>query len=339
MKHANISIFVPHVGCPNQCSFCNQRSISGQQKAPSGAEAAAICVEALRHSPKDAEIAFFGGSFTAIPQAYMLELLTAVQPYIGAGKFRGIRISTRPDAVSEDILQLLEQYHVTSIELGVQSMNDEILQKNLRGHTAADVENAVQLIRQHSFELGLQFMPGLFGDTTESIFSTAKAIADLKPDTVRIYPTLVLEGTKLAELYRSGEYEPLELQEAVELSADCMELFEKQNIRVIRVGLHAAETMEAQLLAGPYHPAFRELCESHLFYKKALSELAGKDKSKAYHLFAATSALSKMIGQKGSNLRKLQEQGWNIKVKADSKLCGRDIIIKEFIREGQKQCN
>ena len=339
MKHANISIFVPHVGCPNQCSFCNQRSISGQQKAPSGAEAAAICEEALRHSPKDAEIAFFGGSFTAIPQAYMLELLTAVQPYIGAGKFRGVRISTRPDAVSEDILQLLEQYHVTSIELGVQSMNDEILQKNLRGHTAADVENAVQLIRQHSFELGLQFMPGLFGDTTESIFFTAKAIADLKPDTVRIYPTLVLEGTKLAELYRSGEYEPLGLQEAVELSADCMELFEKQNIRVIRVGLHAAETMEAQLLAGPYHPAFRELCESHLFYKKALSELAGNDKSKAYHLFAATSALSKMIGQKGSNLRKLQEQGWNIKVKADSKLCGRDIIIEEFIREGQKQCN
>lgn len=339
MKHANISIFVPHVGCPNQCSFCNQRSISGQQKAPSGAEAAAICEEALRHSPKDAEIAFFGGSFTAIPRAYMLELLTAVQPYIGAGKFRGIRISTRPDAVSEDILQLLEQYHVTSIELGVQSMNDEILQKNLRGHTAVDVENAVLLIRQHSFELGLQFMPGLFGDTTESIFSTAKAIVDLKPDTVRIYPTLVLEGTKLAELYRSGEYEPLGLQEAVELSADCMELFERQNIRVIRVGLHAAETMEAQLLAGPYHPAFRELCESHLFYKKALSELAGNDKSKAYHLFAATSALSKMIGQKGSNLRKLQEQGWNIKVKADSKLCGRDIIIKEFIREGQKQCN
>ncbi len=339
MKHANLSIFVPHVGCPNQCSFCNQRSISGQQTAPSGAAAAAICKEALQHSPTGAEIAFFGGSFTAIPWEYMLELLEAVQPYIGVGKFRGIRISTRPDAIDKEILLLLERYQVRSIELGVQSMDDEILRLNRRGHTASDVINAVRSIRQHSFELGLQFMPGLFGDNEESIRSTAAAIADLQPDTVRIYPTLVLEGTELADLYRSGLYAPLTLEQAVELSADFIELFEERNIRVIRMGLHAAETMEAQLLAGPYHPAFRELCESQLFYKKALSELADKDKTKAYHLFTAPSALSKMIGQKGSNLQKLQEQGWNIKIKPDNSLSGREIIIKEFIREGQKQCN
>ena len=339
MKHANISIFVPHEGCPNQCSFCNQRSISGRQKAPDGAEVAAICEQALQHSPAGAEIAFFGGSFTAIPRCYMLELLEAVQPYIGEGNFRGIRISTRPDAVSEEILQILRQYHVTSIELGVQSMDDEILQNNRRGHTAGDVEKAVELIRRYPFELGLQFMPGLDGDSEESIRTTAQAIAALQPDTVRIYPTLVLEGTELAERFHSGSYKPLTLERAVELSAECIELFEQRNICVIRVGLHASETMEAQLLAGPYHPAFRELCESHLFYQKALSALTGREKEKAYHLFTAPSALSKMIGQKGANLQKLKEQGWNIKVKADRCLSGREIIIKEFIREGQQSCN
>lgn len=339
MKHANISIFIPHVGCPNQCSFCNQRSISGKQKAPSGEEAAEICRKALDHSPKGAEIAFFGGSFTAIPRDYMLELLAAVQPYIGEGKFGGIRISTRPDAISVEILELLLTYHVTSIELGVQSMNDEVLQMNRRGHTAQDVENAVALIRRYPIELGLQFMPGLLGDTEERIFDTAQKIAGFKPDTVRIYPTLVLEGTELAQRYRCGEYEPLTLERAVSVSARCMELFEEQGIRVIRVGLHAEESMEAQQIAGPYHPAFRELCENSIFYEKALSALAGKDKTKAYHLFTAASSLSKMIGQKGSNLQKLREQGWNIKIKADKNLSGRQIVIKEFTKEGQNKCN
>ena len=145
MKHANISIFIPHEGCPHQCSFCNQRSISGKEKAPSGAEAAVLCKEALQHSPQGAEIAFFGGSFTAIPKEYMVELLTAVQPFVAEGKFHGIRISTRPDAISEDVLRLLESYHVTSIELGVQSLDNNILQMNRRGHTVSDVENAVKL--------------------------------------------------------------------------------------------------------------------------------------------------------------------------------------------------
>lgn len=339
MKHANVSIFIPHVGCPNQCSFCNQRSISGQHKAPSGEEAAEICRKALEHIPAETEIAFFGGSFTAIPQEYMLELLNAVQPYIGEGKFRGVRISTRPDAISKEILDLLLYYQVTSIELGVQSMNDDVLLKNRRGHIAHDVENAVALIRTYPFELGLQFMPGLFGDTEESILLTAKKIASLQPDTVRIYPTLVLEGTELAEHYRRGEYIPLTLEQAVSLSAQCMELFEQRNIRVIRVGLHAEENLEAQFLAGPYHPAFRELCESQLFYRQAQVALSGKDKAKAYHLFTAADSVSKMIGQNGSNRQKLQEQGWNIKIKPDSNLSGREIIIKEFMREGQKKCN
>ncbi|MBQ8598798.1 MAG: radical SAM protein [Oscillospiraceae bacterium] len=337
MKHANIAVFVPHVGCPNQCSFCNQKTISGQQSAPTGEDAAAICKAALTHCKRDAEIAFFGGSFTAIPRDYMLELLQAVQPFIGEGKFRGIRISTRPDAINEEILQLLQRYHVTSIELGVQSMDDEILRKNRRGHTAAHVKQAVVLIRNYPFELGLQFMPGLCGDTEESIRETAETIADLQPDTVRIYPTLVLQGTELADWYKTGRYEPLTLEKAVELCADLLLFFEERQIRVIRVGLHASEGMEGQLLAGPYHPAFRELCESRIFYRNALAQLQNKEKTKAYHLFTAPAALSKMNGQNGENLRKLRERGWNIKIKPDSACSGREIIIREFTKERKRR--
>lgn len=337
MKHANIAIFVPHVGCPNQCSFCNQRTISGQQAVPTGEDAAAICAAALTQCKRDAEIAFLGGSFTAVPRDYMLELLQAVQPFLGEEKFRGIRISTRPDAINEEILQLLLQYQVTSIELGVQSMNDEILRKNRRGHTVAQVKQAVSLIRNYPFELGLQFMPGLYGDSEESIRATAVDIADLQPDTVRIYPTLVLAGTELADWYRAGYYEPLTLEQAVELCADMLLLFEERHIRVIRMGLHASVSMEEQLIAGPYHPAFRELCESRIFYREALSQLQNREKAKAYHLLTAPAALSKMSGQGGENLRQLREQGWNIKIKPDSTLSGREILLREFIQKGKRR--
>lgn len=341
-KHANISIFVPHAGCPNQCSFCNQRHISGQQTPPTPQDAADLCQQALKQG-KDfstTEIAFFGGSFTAIDRQEMLALLRVVQPYIGEGKCKGIRISTRPDAIDEEVLEILRQYHVTAIELGVQSMNDEILAMNRRGHTAADVEKAVALIRKDPFELGLQFMPGLYGDTIQTMTETAEKIAALQPDTVRIYPTLVLEHTELADLWKVGAYSPLTIEKAAALCADFISLFEKKNIRVIRVGLHASETMESQLLAGPYHPAFRELCESEIYYKNACSVLEGKDKSKAYHLFTAPEALSKTIGQGGENLRRLREAGYNIKIKPMSGLSDRQLTVTEFTKEGRgNQCN
>jgi len=337
MKHANVAIFVPHAGCPNQCSFCNQHSISGWQQAPSPADAAAVCDNALKQgiAAESVEIAFFGGSFTAIPKEQMCSLLKAVQPFIGEGKFSGIRISTRPDAIDEEILCILKEHHVTAIELGVQSMDDDVLQENRRGHTSAHVREAVKRIRQHDFELGLQFMPGLAGDSIETMWKTALAIADLQPDTVRIYPTLVLEHTNLAERYRQGSYEPLSLGQAVELCADFIELFERQNIVVIRVGLHAQDSMEAQLLAGPYHPAFREMCESRIYLKKAISLLEGKDKSKKYHLLVQPDGLSKLIGQGGENRRHMEEAGYNIKIKPLPGLNDRQIILKTVGEEGQ----
>lgn len=332
MKHANVAIFVPHIGCPNQCSFCNQCSISGQQKAPTPQEAAQTCQQALvglGEKAANAQIAFFGGSFTAISKEYMVALLQAVQPYIGPGQFSGIRISTRPDAIDDHILQLLLQYHVTSIELGVQSMDNEVLAANFRGHTAQDVVNACQKIRQYPFELGLQMMVGLQGETEQTLWDTAKQIAALQPDTLRIYPTLVIEHTKLAQWYRQGVYSPISLEKAVEQCAKLLAFFEERQIAVIRLGLHASTFLEGDILAGPYHPAFRELCESRIYLTQALGALENKEKEKRYHLLVAPNGLSKMVGQNRANIAALSAVGYNVQVKPKKGMALYQVQAKE----------
>lgn len=271
MKHANVGIFVPHNGCLHQCSFCNQWSITGQCEQPSPQDvrqAAEIAKKTLKGRSQEAEIAFFGGSFTAIDENYMLSLLQAAFPYIEDGAFSGIRISTRPDAIDSRILNLLKEYRVTAIELGAQSMDDNVLLFNRRGHTADQVKRASELIRQYGFSLGLQMMTGLWRDTKEGAIRTAQELIRLSPDTVRIYPTIVMEHTLLAEKYRAGEYVPMSLEEAIDLCSKLLYLFEDAQISVIRLGLHSTPQLEAGKIAGPYHPAFRELCESRQFFKK-----------------------------------------------------------------------
>lgn len=218
MKHSNIAFFVPHVGCPHTCSFCNQRSISGTTVLPTARDIEKGCRQALTEitDREHTEIAFFGGSFTAIPRDYMLSLLKAAEPFCQEGMFSGIRISTRPDCISREMLELLREHHVTAIELGVQSLNDCVLALNERGHTAADVANAVPLIKAYGFSLGLQMMTGLYGDSKESTYRTAEKIIAYRPDTVRIYPTVVIKGTKLCEWYESGVYLPPTLAESVD---------------------------------------------------------------------------------------------------------------------------
>ena len=205
MKKGNISIFVPHLGCPCQCSFCNQKTITGQANQPTPQDVDKAVKTALKSKGFDYEIAFFGGSFTAIDREYMISLLKAANKYIKSNEVKGIRISTRPDCIDEEILDLLKEYGVTSIELGAQSMDDEVLLANRRGHTAKDVENASELIKSYGFELGLQMMTGLYKDSEEKAIKTAEKIIALSPQTVRIYPTVVLKGTYLADLYLSGE--------------------------------------------------------------------------------------------------------------------------------------
>ncbi|MDY2847847.1 MAG: radical SAM protein [Oscillospiraceae bacterium] len=270
MSHSNISIFIPHAGCPHACSFCSQNTISGAPHAPTTEEVRETIFSAYGYitdktARAETEIAFFGGSFTAIPRDYMISLLEAANEFIGEDGFKGVRISTRPDCINGEILDILKKYHVTAIELGAQSMCDRVLEMNERGHTARDVEKSSALIRAYGFELGLQMMTGLYGSYPEDDICTINRIAELSPDTVRIYPTAIIDGTKLGELFKSGEYVPYPFEKCVEICAYADKLFHSRSIRIIRMGLHAERSLEEKLLGGFYHPAFAEIVRSELF--------------------------------------------------------------------------
>ncbi len=331
MPFSNISIFVPHQGCPNDCSFCNQKSITGVVNPPTATEVRETCLEALSYveDKNSTQIAFFGGSFTAIKQDYMISLLETANEFIGEGKFQGIRISTRPDKITEEILVILKKYNVKSIELGVQSMDDYVLFENDRGHSEQDVFNAVKLIKKYNFELTLQMMVGLFKSDKEKDLFTAEKIIGLKPNNVRIYPVAILENTKLGELYKSGEYVPYSLEFGVEICCELIKKFAENNIPIIKLGLHASEVVEKDLLGGLYHPAFRELCESKIYFDRIYAELAEFETGK-YIVFVNEKNLSKAIGQKKSNITKLLEFGFDVKIKADKKIKNDKIkVIKE----------
>ncbi len=328
--HSNISIFVPHIGCPNKCSFCNQRHITGVTLAPRYEDvkkAVETAKKSPNYDPKTTQIAFFGGSFTAINRNYMLSLLEAASAFVKSGDVSGIRISTRPDAIDEEILTLLKEHCVTSIELGAQSLNDRVLKMNNRGHRVEDVVKASALIKSYGFELGLQIMTGLYCDTDEKAIATAKKVIEIAPDTVRIYPTIVLKDTTLAVLYLDGIYKPQELTSAVNLASKLYEMFVEANIKVIRLGLHSIEG-EAYL-AGPWHPAFSELCMSNIMLKKALKLLKQKGH---YTIYVNKSDVSKMIGQKKCNILHLEGLGFFCKVKEKDTIKPLEIEIEREVK-------
>lgn len=313
MKNANVAIFVPHLGCPHACSFCNQREIAGQERQPTPQDVENTARQALKDlgdNAKNAEIAFFGGSFTAIERSLMVSLLEAAKPFTEKGGFNGIRISTRPDAIDEEILDILKKYNVKSIELGAQSMNEKVLMLNGRGHTPQDVEIASRLIKSYGFELGLQMMTGLYGSSLKDDFETARKLASLGPETVRVYPTIVIEGTELARLCREGKYNPPSLDDTVEFCAELLEFFHERNITVIRLGLHAMKSLEQNYITGPWHPAFRELCEGKIYLKKAKAELEKIKKSenpKSAFLYVNPHEISKLSGQHRANILQLED--------------------------------
>lgn len=323
MKKGNISIFVPHLGCPCACSFCNQKTITGKQEQPTVQTVKDAVETALKRKNFEYEIAFFGGSFTAIEKDYMIELLESAYEYVKNGSVKGIRISTRPDCIDAEILEILKSYGVTSIELGAQSMDDEVLLANRRGHTAQDVVDASNLIKSYGFELGLQMMTGLYKDTQEKAIETAKKIIDIKPDTLRIYPTVVLKGTYLAELYEKEEYKPLNADESAELVSILVPMFEDAGIKIIRLGLHSSEDIKKNMLAGGFHDSFGELVKSKIMLNKILALPEGD-----YQIFVNPRSLSKLKGNNKSNIYLLMERGYNVKIITDNGIAVDELRIK-----------
>lgn len=322
MKHINVALFVPDEGCPHRCSFCNQKTISGKTKRLTVEDIDSAVETALESADcNKGEIAFFGGSFTAIDREYMITLLKRAKMYIDKGLFAGIRISTRPDCISREILDILKFYGVTSIELGCQSMSDEVLKLNNRGHSSDDVIKSAKLIKEYGFEFGVQMMTGLYGDSRFTAINTAEKLIALSPDTARIYPTVVLENTELERLYRVGEYTPQTVDEAADICSELLLMFHNADIRVIRVGLHSGGNVEEGYVAGAYHPAFREICESRIYLRKVLDEIKRQNiKEGEITVTVGNSFVSMMSGQKKANTEKLREMGYKLKIKQDSKL-------------------
>lgn len=321
MKHCNIPIFIPELACPHQCVFCNQEKISNTFTVPKPTEIGTIIETYLETIPNNREIniAFFGGSFTGIPRNEMIAYLKEAYVYVSSGKVHGIRISTKPDYISDEILDILEKYGVTAIELGAQSTNDKVLVKSGRGHKFDAIENAALLIRKRNFELGLQMMLGLPHDTLALSIQTAKDIVRLKAHTTRIYPTLVVEGTVLEKMYNKGQYKVLSLAEAVNWSKEVLKIFIKANIKVLRVGLHPSDELELgkSLVAGPIHPSFKEMVLSALWHDVLIEKLNKKGKSSIY---VTGKQLNYAIGYKGKNRIDLKMKGYDVKFIADATL-------------------
>ena len=312
-----IPIFVPHLGCPNDCVFCNQRSISGQKKQVTGAEVKQTIkeyLETFKNEDAHKEVAFFGGSFTGIEPEKQEELLQAAYEYVENGEIDSIRVSTRPDYIDKTILKRLKKYKVKTIELGVQSSNDYILKQAKRGHTVEDVKKASKLIRRYGFDLGHQMMVGLPESTRIDELNTAKDLAKLKPKMIRIYPVLVIKNTELARMYQNGEYEPVTLEQAIETCKELYYFFEKKHITIIRMGLQNTDlisnpdNLESEVLAGPYHEAFGQLVESRIWYDSIVNKIKQFNvKVKEVEIELNPRDVNHVIGHKKENINKLKE--------------------------------
>ena len=270
-----IPIFIPHLGCPFSCVFCDQKSIAGAQRAPRPEEVEEIVLRALDECGGAPEVAFYGGSFTAIPQPVQDAYLTVTSRFLKDNKISGVRVSTRPDFIDKATVKWLGSHGVNTIELGAQSMFDEVLEASGRGHTAQDVYHASEIIRAGGCELILQMMVGLPGDSRQRALESGRRIAACSPHGVRIYPTVVVSGTELARRYAEGSYTPLALDEAVETCAELLLLFARAEIPVLRCGLNPSEDLAGQVIAGAYHPALGELALSRAYLDLARSALSG----------------------------------------------------------------
>ncbi len=334
VRHKIIPVFIPHKGCPFDCIYCNQKIISGQTVDITEVEARELIESSIKTIVPGAniEVAFFGGSFTGVDKALQIRLLETANEYIKKGQVNSIRISTRPDYINREILDYLKEYNVNTIELGVQSLDEQVLKTSCRGHGVNEVITSSQLIKLYGITLGIQTMIGLPDDSREKDVLTAKRVIELRPEIIRIYPTLVIRNTYLEKMYRQGIYTPYTLEEAVEVCAELLDLYEKENISVIRTGLQATDNISegADVIAGPYHPAFGQMVQSRRILKTIEEKINRSSKiTDTLTVYCLKGKVSDIVGQKRSNITYLKQKFKikNIHVKeADFK--GQNIILE-----------
>lgn len=326
-KHFTIPVFIPMQACPFQCIFCDQEKISGEAEIPGPHDVVDIIEKRLATIPSInsvVEVGFFGGTFTGLPIAVQQNYLEAVQPFIRKGLIHGIRLSTRPDYIDEENLNMLRKFHVLTIELGAQSMDDEVMIKSGRGHTVEDTVKACKLINDKGFRLGLQMMVGLPGDAHEKSIATASSFVNLKAQDVRIYPALVIKDTPLERLYRDGKFKPLDLDEAVEVVAGVYRIFEAVGVNIIRTGLHPADGLlnGDDLIAGPFHVSFKELVLTKLWEEELRTLLSEEGKEKV-EISISPGQMNYAVGYHSANRNKLLNKFKNVRFKTDPQLTGR----------------
>ena len=306
-----IPVFIPHQGCPHLCLFCNQNSITGRT---AGGEDTGIAQTitawlARAHTRTGVQVAFYGGSFTCLPRARQEQMLGAVQPFLARGDVACIRLSTRPDCLDAELCAFLKKMGVAIVELGVQSLDDSVLQRSLRGHTARDSRRAVGLLQEAGIEVGIQLMPGLPGECGPSFFRGVRQAIGLAPAFVRLYPVLVVDHSGLAEMYRLGNYRPLTMNRAVALCRQAKEMFAQAGVRVVRIGLQPSTSLEKELLAGPYHPAFGELVAARDWFRRTRALLACCPAGSRLTVTISRRDLSAFLGPKRLNITRLARLG------------------------------
>ncbi|SMD04649.1 Radical_SAM C-terminal domain-containing protein [Desulfocicer vacuolatum DSM 3385] len=331
-----IPIFIPHSGCPHQCAFCNQSIITSQSHPLPDADFIEKEVNRFlefKGKRRQVQLAFFGGNFLGLPQEKIVDLLECAKQLVNEGKIDDVRCSTRPDTISESILGAIKNYDLTTVELGVQSMDNRVLAQARRGHTREDTKNAAGILKAYGIHTGMQMMVGLPGDTFRTALETAEAICRLKPDFMRIYPLIVLEGSVMTRWYRQGRYIPMELSESVTLVKELYKIFNQHKIPVIRMGLQASDLLQdpQSMVAGPWHPAFGHLVFSELFLDRTLDEIEKKYPMTVPEQLILTvhpASHSRLRGDKNHNMKILQSKypRSNFTVKTDSRL-GRETII------------
>lgn len=321
-SHSIIPIFLPELGCPKQCVFCNQKHISGQHSVPDSDEVRENIeqhLSTLKGRDINIELAFFGGSFTALDSKSQTQFLEIAQPYLQSESISNIRISTRPDAITDENLELLKQYGVSIIELGVQSLDDEVLRLSGRGYSATIVYEAAKKIIEHGFTLGMQMMIGLPGSTHEKDMFTAREIIRCGAKGTRIYPLLVFRDTDLERLYNEGEYKPLSVEESVEQSADLLELFLDADVQVYKIGLHPSEFLEnGTLLAGPWIPAFRQHVQARVWKRKFEKSLATD--ASILEFAVHPSDINSALGPNRCNVNYFGQKGLSLLIRTDTTL-------------------